>query len=114
MHLAFFEILIGGRGVDYDAKKAFSLTNEWAGLIELNKNELLTAPWIVIAPLLFFTVSIFVLHMMIKGIKKEQGRSLYSTYKKKTNATYKENKEKQEINKSLFISIASKSIEKGS
>jgi peptide/nickel transport system permease protein len=114
IHLAFFEILIGGRGVDYDTKKAFSLTNEWAGLIGLNKNELLTAPWIIIAPLLFFTVSIFVLHMMIKGIKKEQDGSLYFMYKKKTNATYKENKEKKEIDQSLFIPVSSKSIEKGS
>ena len=46
------------------------------------QNEFLAAPWIVIAPLLFFTVSIFVLHLMIKGIKKEQGRGLYSIDKR--------------------------------
>lgn len=64
-----------------------------------NKGELLTAPWTVIAPLLFFTISIFVLHMVIKEIKNEP---------------YEPRKEKKEIDKSLFIPVTSKSIEKGS
>ncbi|MFL0401836.1 ABC transporter permease subunit [Bacillus nitratireducens] len=114
IHLSFFGILIGGRGVDYDTGKPYSLTNEWAGLIGLYKNEFLAAPWIVIAPLLFFTVSIFVLHMMIKGIKKEQGGSLYSMYKKTKKEPYEQRQEKKEIDKSLFIPVSSKSIEKGS
>lgn len=109
-----FGILIGGRGIDYDTRKPYSLTNEWAGLIGLYKNEFLAAPWIVIAPLLFFTVSIFVLHLMIKGIKKEQGRGLYSMDKKKKNEPYEQGKEKKEIDKALFIPVSSKSIEKGS
>ncbi|MFL0490989.1 MULTISPECIES: ABC transporter permease subunit [Bacillus] len=114
IHLAFFGILIGGRGIDYDTRKPYSLTNEWAGLIGLYKNEFLAAPWIVIAPLLFFTVSIFVLHLMIKGIKKEQGRGLYSIDKKTKNEPYEQGKEKKEIDKALFIPVSSKSIEKGS
>ncbi|MDR4982595.1 hypothetical protein CN491_23500 [Bacillus cereus] len=114
IHLAFFGILIGGRGVDYETQKPFSLTNEWAGLIGLNKNELLTAPWIVIAPLLFFTVSIFVLHLMIKGIKKEQEGKLYSMDRKKKKTRYELKEEKKEIDKSLFIPVTSKPIEKGS
>ncbi|HDR7794077.1 TPA: hypothetical protein QCY19_002700 [Bacillus luti] len=113
IHLAFFEMLIGGRGVDYETKKAFSLTNEWASLIGLNKSELLTAPWIVIAPLLFFTFSIFVLHLMIKGIKREQGGRTKSMHKK-MNKCYGRKEEKKEIDKSLFSSAASKTIEKES
>ncbi|WP_255294142.1 hypothetical protein [Bacillus toyonensis] len=46
-----------------------------------------------------FTIAIFVPHMMIKGIKK---------------VLYEQRKEKKEIDKSLFIPVASKSIEKGS
>ena len=76
------------------------------------QNEFL-APWIVIAPLLFFTVSIFVLHLMIKGIKKEQGRGLYSMDKRQKNEPYEHGKEKKEIDKALFIPVSSKSIEKG-
>ncbi len=114
IHLSFFGILIGGRGVDYDTGKPFSLTNEWAGLIGLYKNEFLTAPWIVIAPLLFFTISIFVLHLMIKGIKKEQEGKLYSINRKKKKTRDELKEEKKEIDTSLFIPATSKSIEKGS
>lgn len=63
--------------------KVFSLTNEWSSLIGLNKNELLTAPWLVLAPLLFFTISIFVLHLMIQGIKEQYNTRFISNDKKK-------------------------------
>lgn len=76
IHMGFFNILIGGRYVTFDPvsnrKFTFSLTNEWSGLIGLNKTELMTAPWIILAPLVFFTISIFVLNFMIQGIKRQQ------------------------------------------
>ncbi|PEZ00312.1 hypothetical protein CN326_22775 [Bacillus sp. AFS018417] len=75
IHLGFFGVLIGGRRVEMDPFSgnitSFSLTNEWSGLIGLNKSELLTAPWIALAPLVFFTISIFVLNCMIQGIKEQ-------------------------------------------
>jgi peptide/nickel transport system permease protein len=83
IHLAFFEILIGGRRMASDFN-VFSLTNEWSSLIGLNKNELLTAPWLVLAPLLFFTISIFVLHLMIQGIKEQYNTRAISNDKKKS------------------------------
>ncbi len=52
--------------------------------------------------------------MMIKGIKKEQGSNLYSMYKKTKKEPYEQRQEKKEIDKSLFIPVSSKSIEKGS
>ena len=90
VQMGFFSLIIGGRIESYDSitdtTKITSLSNEWSGLIGIDRNEIWTAPWIILAPLVMFTLSILVLNMMRDGIDKqiilENNRGLQ--YKKPT------------------------------
>lgn len=93
VQMGFFSLIIGGRIASYDSLtdtiKITSLSNEWSGLIGIDRNEIWTAPWIILAPLVMFTLSILVLNMMRDGIDKqiilENNRGLQ--YKKSTRKT---------------------------
>jgi peptide/nickel transport system permease protein len=45
------------------------LAGEWAGIIGMFFNKLQVAPWIILIPLAFFTVTIFALNLMMKGLQ---------------------------------------------
>ncbi|MGM9987641.1 MAG: ABC transporter permease subunit, partial [Bacillaceae bacterium] len=72
VQLGFFDLFLGGRNQDIDmntgAVTYTSLSNEWAGLIGGDRNEIWIAPWIILAPLCMFALSIFMLNRMVEGI----------------------------------------------
>ncbi|MEI4832282.1 hypothetical protein WAX78_23120 [Bacillus sp. FJAT-53711] len=110
IHMGFFKVLIGGRRVD-SGSTVHSLTNEWSGLIGLNKNELLTAPWIILAPLVAFTVSIFVLNFMIQGIKEQLNTRFMPIPNKKQDSAVEEKKTVIPVEKFRFANM--KTLYKG-
>lgn len=112
IHMGFFKILIGGRRVD-SGSTVHSLTNEWSGLIGLNKSELLTAPWIILAPLVAFTISIFVLNFMIQGIKEQINTRFIPIAQKKQDVAVEEKKAVMHVDKFRFVNINMKPMYKG-
>ena len=115
IHMGFFKVLIGGRKVvqDESSSATFSLTNEWSGLIGLNKNELLTAPWIILAPLVAFTISIFVLNFMIQGIKEQLNKRFMPISQKKHDVAVEEKKAAMHVDKFRFANINMEPMYKG-
>ncbi|HDX9578544.1 TPA: ABC transporter permease subunit [Bacillus pseudomycoides] len=109
IHMGFFKVLIGGRKMVQDhlgePPTAFSFTNEWSGLIGLTKNELLTAPWIILAPLVAFSISIFVLNFMIQGIKEQHNTRFMPTPQKKQDSIVEERKIEMSVDKFRFASM---------
>ncbi|ENQ3079109.1 ABC transporter permease subunit [Bacillus cereus] len=109
IHMGFFKVLIGGRKVVQDpfggGDTFFSLTNEWSGLIGLNKNELLTAPWIILAPLVAFTISIFVLNFMIQGIKEQYNTRFMPILQKNQDSSVDEKKTVLSVDKFRFANM---------
>lgn len=107
--MGFFKVLIGGRKVVQDpfggGDTFFSLTNEWSGLIGLNKNELLTAPWIILAPLVAFTISIFVLNFMIQGIKEQYNTRFMPILQKNQDSSVDEKKTVLSVDKFRFANM---------
>jgi peptide/nickel transport system permease protein len=77
VHLGAFQILLGGVKVIYDSdglgppeKVAFSLSNEWSGLIGLSYREMMLDQWIVVGPCVAFIVAIFAFKLMGKGLEQ--------------------------------------------
>lgn len=104
IHIGFFNIFIGGRKIerDFSSSKTLSLTNEWSGLIGLDKNELLTAPWIILAPLLAFTLSIFMLNMMLQGIKAQYEKRFVQVEQKRNDEASSGQKQTTETSRDAF------------
>jgi len=109
IYMGFFKVLIGGRKMVKDPfggpPTAFSLTNEWSGLIGLNKNELLTAPWIILAPLVAFAISIFVLNLMVQGIKERLNTRFVPIPQKKQDSVVEEKKTTMSVDKFRFANM---------
>lgn len=107
IHMGFFYVLIGGRKVAQDSSGStvYSLTNEWSGLIGLNKNELLTAPWIILAPLVAFAISIFVLNLMVQGIKERLNTRFMPIPQKNQDAAVEEKKTEMSVDNFRFANM---------
>ncbi|WP_462406612.1 ABC transporter permease subunit [Gracilibacillus sp. Marseille-QA3620] len=75
VQMGFFSLIIGGSIISYDmftdTTIITSLSNEWSGLIGIDRNKIWTAPWIITAPMVMFALSILVLNMMRDGIDKQ-------------------------------------------
>jgi peptide/nickel transport system permease protein len=72
VHLGLLRLFIGGERIieiDMGVYKPVSLTNEWSGLVGLDRYEFNLAPWIVLSPLCAFAITIFFLNLMTEGIK---------------------------------------------
>ncbi len=90
-HLGVLQLIIGGKviidfGSDMPDLKTFSKIHEWSGVIGNHIREIFIAPWIAIAPLLFFAVSIFVMNQMGTALRE----SLQETQTVKRKAEIKE------------------------
>ena len=82
VHLGFFHMAIGGVREVFDPileqVNYFGNTNEWSIILSLNSQQIFTASWIPIAPMIMFMISIFVLNTMFLGMKSKMGESEHS------------------------------------
>ncbi|MDF2535462.1 MAG: hypothetical protein K0R18_1621 [Bacillales bacterium] len=82
VHLGFFHMAIGGVREVFDPilEQTFYYgnTNEWSSILSLNSQQIFTASWIPMAPMIMFMISIFVLNIMFLGMKSKMGESEHS------------------------------------
>lgn len=80
-HLGLLNVFIGGtdvRVMDVDMKtgetttQSFSMTNEWAGLIAQNFPYAQSFPWMVLAPVTAFALSILAINSIVYGIENRK------------------------------------------
>ncbi|WP_017152051.1 ABC transporter permease [Bacillus bingmayongensis] len=72
IHLALLDIVIGGiqmREMNQGEYKAVSLSNDWAGLIGLNRYEMNLSLWIIFYTLVAFFITILFIKLMTIGIQ---------------------------------------------
>ncbi|MED1621993.1 ABC transporter permease [Bacillus pseudomycoides] len=72
IHLALLNIVIGGiqmKEMDEGEFKPVSLSNDWAGLIGLNRNEMNLSLWIIFYTLATFFITILFIKLMTLGIQ---------------------------------------------
>ncbi|MBM7578055.1 ABC transporter permease subunit [Jeotgalibacillus terrae] len=72
IHLGVFRIYIGGQAegsVSFDEEILLSKSGEWAGMIGQSVFDIVTAPWIVLAPGMAFVLLIVMLNTMIRLIR---------------------------------------------
>lgn len=48
--------------------KSLSKSGEWAGMVGQSVSDLITAPWIVLAPSLAFVVLILIINIMVRQL----------------------------------------------
>lgn len=73
IYLGVLGILIGGsrsENMDDDITKAVSLTSELSGLIAGSYNDIFIAPWIILAPLIAFSLIIYLLNQIVEGMQE--------------------------------------------
>lgn len=78
-HLGLLRIFLGGAikvemGNGMGAK-FISLSNEWSGLIGMDFREIVLAPWIIVAPLVAFMVTILCVNLITGELEKPKGRN---------------------------------------
>ncbi|PDZ74198.1 ABC transporter permease [Bacillus pseudomycoides] len=72
IHLALLNIIIGGiqlKEMDQGEFKPVSLSNDWAGLIGLNRYEMNLSLWIIFYTLITFFITILFIKLMTIGIQ---------------------------------------------
>ncbi|WIY63064.1 ABC transporter permease [Bacillus arachidis] len=72
IHLALLNIIIGGiqlKEMDQGEFKPVSLSNDWAGLIGLNRYEMSLSLWIIFYTLITFFITILFIKLMTIGIQ---------------------------------------------
>jgi peptide/nickel transport system permease protein len=90
--IGLFSIFIGGgSAVEFEVH---SFSNEWSGLIGASRLEIFVAPWILLVPLLFLTLSIFIMNMIYKQIEEVIGENKQIT---NLDQEKKEKKEKKDV-----------------
>ncbi|MFL0364663.1 hypothetical protein ACH0BF_16790 [Pseudobacillus sp. 179-B 2D1 NHS] len=75
IYLGFFNVFLGGRvsTEGFESAETYkSIVNEWSSLIAIYHTELLTAPWIILAPTSMFAFTIFSLNLMKEGVVRYQ------------------------------------------
>ncbi|MDQ0483112.1 ABC transporter permease subunit [Guptibacillus hwajinpoensis] len=89
-HLGLLNVFIGGSDVrileyDYDTGEAtiavFSMSNEWAGLIGQNFQYISSFPWMVLAPVTAFALTILAVNCVVYGLTN---RYTYRRRRKRT------------------------------
>ena len=80
-HLGLLNVFIGGTDVritDYDMETgeaftaAFSMSNEWAGLIANNFQYALSFPWMILAPVIAFALTILAVNSIVYGLTNDR------------------------------------------
>lgn len=68
-HLGVLMLFFGGT-ILQRRDPPFSLTNEWAGLVGANVDTFMIRPWLVLGPILMFTLTVLAFNFMLVGIQK--------------------------------------------
>ncbi|TYS19859.1 ABC transporter permease subunit [Rossellomorea vietnamensis] len=77
-HLGLLKIFIGG--ADFaelysgEPKYALSTSNEWSGLIGSYFYQLPISPWLLVFPVVFFSLSILSLNFILEGLKESRDK----------------------------------------
>ncbi|MFZ3590041.1 ABC transporter permease [Bacillus sp. DJP31] len=79
IHLGLLELFLGGAikrdlGTAMGAK-FITLTNEWSGLIGMDYKEIVLAPWIIVAPLVAFMITILCVNIITEELERPKKRS---------------------------------------
>ncbi|PMC36382.1 peptide ABC transporter permease [Bacillus sp. UMB0899] len=85
-HLGLFNLYFGGTEITYGsfADPPQSVTYEWSGLIGGTKNYISWAPWIPLAPIICFTLTILAITFMVEGyVRVNKNETVYVTRKKR-------------------------------
>jgi peptide/nickel transport system permease protein len=72
-HLGFINIFLGGKfeeEIMIGESRMFSLSNEWAGNIGKAYVELMTAPWLILAPLVALSLAVLSFNFMASSIQE--------------------------------------------
>ncbi|MCA0987070.1 hypothetical protein [Guptibacillus algicola] len=105
-HLGLLRVFIGGtdvRVLEYDittgeaTTAAFTMSNEWAGLIAQNFQYVNSFPWMILAPVTAFALTILAINGIVYGLKSGP---TYKRKRKKTkapNVSYTVNAESFEL-----------------
>ncbi|WP_020063164.1 ABC transporter permease subunit [Bacillus sp. 123MFChir2] len=100
-HLGLLHLFIGGERIiplDNGGAQSASLSNEWSGLLGASNYEMTLSPWIVISPLVAFTITIYIIKLMTEGVQDALNtRNVNSSIEKQ-----EEDKQKLTIEKHLF------------
>lgn len=88
-HLGLFQLFFGGTKVCYGLlcgdPRTRSITGEWSGLIAGAKDALTIHPWIPLAPVIAFALTMLAINFMLEGFKQTlnvRGPSMYKRKKK--------------------------------
>jgi peptide/nickel transport system permease protein len=74
-HLGVLSIFIGGAETVFLgdilslSESQIPISGEWSGIIGHSFQDLMTAPWIILIPIAFFSFSILAINLMIQGIQ---------------------------------------------
>jgi peptide/nickel transport system permease protein len=103
-HLGFLGVLLGG-GVEKEIlmgdSRLFSLSNEWAGSIGNARVEIMTAPWIMFAPLVALSLTVLAYNMMAGALQNVLlGNTKINKRKKKEKTAHQ--KETEAIDEGQF------------
>lgn len=108
-HLGIFKLFLGGTDVTYERFVRVppkSITNDWSGLIGDGFYSFVSAPWVFLAPIGFFTLTIIAINFMIESYKHVNSIHLEKVQKRKKKMKEAKPKlESQYIEKELFVRI---------
>ncbi|GAA0606101.1 ABC transporter permease [Virgibacillus siamensis] len=70
-HLGFFHLMFGGTKVIKSFDMVYvSMSGEWSGMLGNNYYQFLILPWLFLAPVIAFTVTILALNFMVKAMEE--------------------------------------------
>ncbi|MFC7371480.1 ABC transporter permease subunit [Fictibacillus iocasae] len=83
-HLGLLRMFFGGTALmEYTFGSMdlipFSLSNEWSGLIGSYYNQMLLRPYLILFPVLFFSLTVIAVNLMLEGIKKAGEKGAWQT-----------------------------------
>ncbi|MBM6618776.1 ABC transporter permease subunit [Bacillus suaedaesalsae] len=106
-HLGIFKLFLGGTHVTYDRfvnDPPSSITNEWSGLIGDGFYSFVSAPWVFLAPIGFFTITIIAINFMMESYKHVTSINV-EIGKKKIGKKREQKMDTQLVKKDLFVPL---------
>jgi peptide/nickel transport system permease protein len=107
-HLGFLGVLLGGgvmKEIVMFESRLFSLSNEWAGSIGNARVEIMTAPWIIFAPLVALSLTVLAYNIMADAIQNVLlGDTKVNKSKKKEKIVHQKKLEAVDEDKFTFTS----------
>jgi peptide/nickel transport system permease protein len=85
-HLGFINIFLGGKFAEeimVGEIRMFSLSNEWAGNIGKAYFEIMTAPWLILAPLIALSLAVLSFNFMASAVQEVMLKDSQSRIKMK-------------------------------